>query len=141
MTHLHWGTRLTFCLAMAANIGCGGDERQAVQGTVTVDGVPVEYGYIEYRPVEGTSGPTAGSAINQGEYVIEATKGPFAGTFRVEIRATRATDQMVADEITGEEVAYHEQFLPEQFNVDSQLEVDIAANRERYDFNLSLAEE
>ncbi len=118
--------------------GCGDARRQSVVGTITVNGEPVEDGHIEFRPQPGTSGPTAGSPIHDGNYRITSNQGPFAGTFRVEIRAMRASGRMVDDVATGERVPASEQFLPPEFNQNSQLTVEVTSDRNRYDFDLTL---
>ena len=67
-------------LSVTVAFGCGGSSNTAaVDGTVTVGGVPVESGSITFNPIEGTSGHSAGGVIESGRYSILATDGPMIG--------------------------------------------------------------
>lgn len=110
-----------------------------VAGEVMVDGVPVEYGSIDFKPINGTEGPTAGAAIREGKYKVASGKGPFAGEFRVEIVAIRTVDKKSVDMVTGEVLSKTSQrFLPEKYNKQSELTVEISADKTEYDFPLTL---
>ena len=53
--------------------GCGGaGGRQSIEGTVTLDGKPLEKGQITFVPQSGTQGPTAGAEIIAGRFAIPA---------------------------------------------------------------------
>jgi len=105
--------------------GCGGSPRLAVTGTVTLDGTPLKEGYIQFRPLPGTPGPTAGAEIVDGRFSIAEEKGTFAGTFRVEITAMRDTGGTVMDDMTGKNLPAHEQYLPAQYNSQSELTAEV----------------
>ena len=113
--------------------GCGGTGgRQSIEGTVTLDGQPLEKGQITFVPKQGTQGPTAGAEIAGGKFTIPAAGGTFSGKFRVEITASHATGKKVTDHFTGQLVDAYEQFIPAKYNTQSQLEADVkagAANR------------
>ena len=132
-----WFVALLLSGCFAALTGCGDSRRQAVEGTVSVHGEPVQSGQIEFRPLPGTSGPTAGSPIHDGKYRIRSKQGPFTGTFQVEIRAMRETGRMVEDFATGERFAARVQFLPPEYNENSELTVEVTSGRRRYDFDLT----
>lgn len=128
---------LSFSFALFA--GCGDDKRMKVGGEVTVDGVPVEYGFINFKPINGTAGPTAGSNITEGKYDVPSAKGPFAGEFRVEIVAIKTVNKRSVDMVTGERLAQSSQrFLPKKYNEQSELTVEISADKSEYDFPLTL---
>jgi hypothetical protein len=101
--------------------GCRG--RQTIEGTVTLDGRPLERGYINFRPMTGAKGPTLGGAIEQGNYAIQSTV-PLEGHFRVEITALGKTGNKFSDE-TGKEFDVEGQVLPERYNAKSTLQVEI----------------
>ena len=127
------------CLSLSFLGGCGGDGRLRVSGDVTVDGVPVEYGSIDFKPINGTQGPTAGAKITEGKYEVPAAKGPFEGEFRVEIVAIRTVNKKSVDMVTGERLAQtSERFLPEKYNKNSELTVELSADKDKYDFPLTL---
>jgi hypothetical protein len=111
--------------------------RHALQGQVTLDGSPVSDGYITFTPQPGTAGPSAGGPIKEGRYFIAAKDGTFAGTFRVEIRAMRATGSKVKRPPLNEIVDQFEQYLPARYNDQSELTVEVKAEENhRLDFSL-----
>ena len=101
--------------------GCGSGGRQSIDGTVTLDGQPLEKGSITFIPQAGTQGPTAGAEIVDGNYTISTAGGTFAGKFRVEITAAIVSGKI---EIEGKIYDKHEQFLPDRYNTASQLEAE-----------------
>lgn len=119
-------------------VGCLGDGRIDVAGSVSVDGTPVEHGSIMFIPIEETPGPTAGALIRGGSYEIVPGKGPLAGKFRVEILAVKDNGKVGVDIVTGEKVAQRQQFLPDRFNKKSDMTVEISRHSEPYDFSLEL---
>ena len=73
-----------YCAALLAGcllllVGCGGDRRQPLEGTVTLDGQPLGEGSISFVPLPGTAGPTAGANIAAGRFSIAADQGTFTG--------------------------------------------------------------
>lgn len=124
MRNLH--TVLLPCACVCVLLGCNvGSQREAVQGVVNLNGKPLPSGYISFRPVESTGGPTAGCEIREGVYRINADSGVFPGTFRVEITASRPGGEVVLDEITGKKMPAYKQYLPPQYNVKSTLSADV----------------
>lgn len=63
------------CVFVAACLGCGQATESIVQGSVTIDGAPVETGMIRFLRPAG-SGPTAGAAISAGRYRAVVRPGP-----------------------------------------------------------------
>src|SRR5438046_1495605 len=63
-----------------------GLQRVAVRGNVTYDGAPVKHGMITFRPVPGSNGPSAGTAIIDGKFQLTIEKGPTVGPHDVEIK-------------------------------------------------------
>ncbi len=67
--------------------GCGtdttGPEREAVTGTVTREGIPIDNGSIMFKPTGG--GAAASTAITDGKYEFNKENGPVAGVQKVEI--------------------------------------------------------
>jgi len=119
------GAILLVALAAVLLAGCGDARRQSVEGTVTLDGKPLSEGCIKFIPREGTAGPTAGATIRDGRFSVDPTKGTFAGSFRVEILATRPSGRFVTDPVSGEKIALCEQYLPARYNAQSELTAEI----------------
>ena len=92
-THSESGARsarlAAACLVVAACLGCGQTTESTVQGSVTIDGVPVETGMIRFLRPAGR-GPTAGAAIEAGRYRAVVRPGPVF----VEIQAFRRAGEM-----------------------------------------------
>jgi hypothetical protein len=67
--------------------GCGGSatERQAVSGTVTFKGSPLDQGTIQFIPLAPTKGTFSGERIENGRYTIARAKGLLPGLYRVQI--------------------------------------------------------
>ena len=122
--------RKTFLWAalLALLAGCGGStDRQALQGTVTLDNGPLQQGSIRFIPQAGTGGPSAGGEIKGGRFSVEADKGVLRGSFRVEITASRKTGRKTRDRVSGEMTDIYAQFLPACYNRNSELTAEVKA--------------
>jgi len=88
---------LTVLLSSLA--GCGGSgenaNRAAVNGTVNVDGKPLETGVIMFFPAKGISGPSSGAAISNGEYSITAEQGVSIGLNQVQVQGSKKTGKKI----------------------------------------------
>jgi hypothetical protein len=107
------------CVALA--LWFARESEPVVTGTVRLDNEPLTTGSIAWVPIEGTPGPGGGGGINdEGKYEIK--RGLRPGTYRVEIRSTRALSRKVQNptipsELVDEEVSV----IPEQYNTSSSL--------------------
>jgi hypothetical protein len=122
--------------------GCDkGDGRATVRGRVTLNGAPLESGLIELVPVTGSAGLAAGGVIENGSYAI-TRKGPLPGNYQVRITAWRKTGQVVEvptigpGAIEGAMMEEKAQYIPQKYNTNSELVVEIEAGRNRHDFEL-----
>ena len=106
----YYAALLAGCLLLL--VACGGNRRQPLEGTVTLDGQPLGEGSISFVPLPGTTGPTAGANIAAGRFSVAADRGTFTGAFRVEITAKRKTGRQVLNDTAGGMVEQYEQFLP-----------------------------
>ena len=134
-----WGKTLTVIFFFTiSQLGCGGgDGRPSVAGSVSFQRQPIQKGTIEFLPISGTRGPSAGGAITAGQYDI-SKGGPLPGKYTVVIRAFRGTEKMIETEAYGKRVQVEktEQFIPARFNARTELEVDIQPGKNTLDFNL-----
>jgi hypothetical protein len=119
-------------------VGCQqNSDRQAVEGTVTVDGKPLAEGEIRLVPQPGTSGPSAGGPISEGRFSISRDKGPFAGEFRAAITATRETGEMLNHPDEGP-IPLTKQYLPARYNSKSELTANVKASEKNvFEFELT----
>ncbi len=127
--------------------GCGGSNRAAVKGKITIDGVPLPEGTIDFIPVDKTTGNTAGARVANGDYAIRAEQGLFPGEYQVQVRAERPTSKKVWDGM-GEDrapaskktmVEQLESYLPARYNDRTELHAKIEAGKVNVcDFDLQL---
>jgi hypothetical protein len=117
--------------------GCSG-QRADVSGTVQIDGRPVDEGAIQFIPVEGTTGPSAGGVIKDGRYHIARDKGVTVGKNRVEIRAFRTTGRKVQDPTgpPGAKAEERVQAFPPEYNERSTVVKDVRAGSNTIDFDV-----
>jgi len=137
-----WFNRTAACLLVAVTAGCGGrgDSRQAVRGTVTLDGQPLAEGTISFRPAPGTSGNTAGRAIHKGRFELPAERGLPPGEYIVQIQSYERTGRTVdtTDDPLGGPAAPER--VPIRFRQTGQLKATVAADGENvFDFPLTRA--
>jgi hypothetical protein len=117
--------------------GCGYSSRASLEGTVTLDEQPLPSGSITFVPLVGTQSPTAGGEIVDGKFEVPAQGGTYSGKFRVEINASRANGEKVPHPGSGQLVDTYEQYLPPQYNSDSELEVEVHVGQlNRFEFAL-----
>jgi hypothetical protein len=118
--------------------GCENRNRRPVEGTVTFAGKGIEKGYIQFRPIEGARGPTAGAEIAEGRYRIAESQGLPAGKYRVEITASKKTGRTLPNDFGGGTAPVFEQYLPARFNSASELTAEIRDEpTNKRDFELS----
>lgn len=118
--------------------GCGGSDRIPLQGEVSFDGTPVEQGYVQFTPIAGTTGPTSGADIKDGAYQVDSVRGLMKGNYRVEIQAWKRSGKVSIDPVTGEkfEGGNLVQLLPEKYNKQSELTLEIEPGKRTFDFHL-----
>jgi hypothetical protein len=130
---------LALVLGPAFLSGCGDRSgRQGIEGTVSMDGNPLEKGHISFRPQQGTASPSAGGDIAGGKFSIAPERGLMPGKFRVEITASRPTGEKAVAPITGKMVAIEEQYLPAKYNEQSLLEASVeSSGPNRFEFAIT----
>jgi hypothetical protein len=133
-----------FCgLALSVLVtGCGGtsDElpRQAISGTVTLDGKPLELGIIQFRPASSSEPVPAGAEIKDGTFSIPRDQGPTPGNYRVVINSSGPRKEATQAEASGEKVPKTlPDLIPIQYNVKSTLTAKVEADKTNtFDFPL-----
>lgn len=139
-----YATVIASSLAIIAVGGCGRSmpERAKINGHVTYQGKPIDYGFIVFAPRNSTDDYYSQATITNGEYSLEE-HGPIVGTNRVEIHGFRKTGKKAPDIAAmrlGQEtkmVEVTEPYLPAKYNVASELTVDIKSGaNDNVDFNL-----
>jgi hypothetical protein len=104
-----------------------------VQGTVTLDGKPVDNGTIRFTPLEGQAA-TAGGVIDDGKF---SSTVPIA-KHRVEISATQISGEATAEgrhtPVAGDYTAT--ELIPEKYNTNSELTLDVTSGLNEPHFDL-----
>jgi hypothetical protein len=131
---------LLVVVVLTAGCGAAGDgiARQAVSGSVTFGGKPLEQGEITLSPIQ--AGPSAGGTIARGTFAIDRMQGPSAGKYRVMIVSIQPTGRQVrdADGPPGSKVAEKANVIPARYNFKSDLEIDIKKEGENtFKFDLT----
>lgn len=119
--------------------GCGGADhdppRRLVEGAVTFNDQPIEYGMIRFIPQP--DGPIVTSMIQQGHYSAQNKGGVPLGKVRVEVISMADPSKMEGDAMNPAPVA-SPLVIPEKFNTSSILEETIAvgSGTQMLDFHL-----
>src|SRR5262249_34033973 len=79
-------------LLVAVPLGCEATveenrPREAVSGTVTFDGQPLQKGTIQFQPASQDEGVAAGGMIDGGRFDIPKQEGPVPGKYKVSVNA------------------------------------------------------
>jgi len=120
--------------------GCGSSSNRAeLEGTVTLDGEPLESGNIQFLPMPGTGGPSAGGKITDGSFMIPSENGTFAGLMRVEMTSGRKTGRKIENPYARghfeDEIVQH---LPTRYNRESELTAEVVdSGPNRFEFSLT----
>jgi hypothetical protein len=128
------GLLLTGLVLLTWATGCGGSniQRAVVAGRVTLDGQPIERGFIRFFPIKGTEGPMWGAQITDGSYRADGKGGVPTGTHRIEIEAFRRARSAnvgrdVFEDFGGDGPAVAEvQYIPARYNTHTQLELEVS---------------
>jgi len=120
-----------WALAACSLSGCAekGLERTIVSGAITYKGAPVTDGTITFTPMAGSQVPSSGASIVDGRYVVDGRGGVPVGSHRISIEAYHLVPYTLGP---GEspprnyfEGKSREQYLPEKYNSNSQLDITI----------------
>jgi hypothetical protein len=104
--------------------GCGSGQA-TVNGSVTLDGAPLEKGDINFIPADGQGG-TAGGAIKDGKYSV--SKVP-PGSKIVQITASKKVGEHKAypDDPNSPMLDDVKDIIPAEYNTKSTLKADLTA--------------
>jgi len=131
-------------LLFSSLAGCGAGQqqadglpREAVSGTVTLDGQPLSGASIEFVPAEPNSPGGTSGEVEKGRFVIEGDRGPVAGSYRVLISSLLGT-KVDASQPPGEAPAPKKDPIPAKYNTKSDLKVEVkAGGPNTFEFALS----
>lgn len=120
---------------MLGGVGCGGPDKRAVSGSVTLEGKPLDEAVIMFVPIDIQAGKT-GAAIKQGRYEVPRDVGLLPGRYRVEIADDPPIDHAHRNP-TSKPLASRRR-LPVHYSVASPLAIDVApGGPTEFDFPLT----
>ena len=130
----------TFCwqavFLLLCGCGGGGPQKFSISGHVTYDGQPVTNGSVSLTPVDTSTGKGVGTDLIDGHYEFEREHGPVQGKYVVRIEAQRPSGKKIPSEDGSPPLDQLIQYIPAAYNVQSNLEVEITADRDDLDFQL-----
>jgi len=116
--------------------GYSGPQRYPLQGKVTFDGQPVDWGSISFLPKAGSEQRVSGGLIENGSYSVKEEEGANAGLHRIEVRWLKRTGKQYRDRDSGEMVDERKEALPPKFHAQSTLTAEVSAEKTTFDFDL-----
>jgi hypothetical protein len=137
--------RMAMLLMVLACLGCGAGnplDLQAVSGSVTLDGKPLEQGSIQFVPQDNAAGLLSGALITAGTYSIPQDKGLPPGKYTVRISSAAADRSSSASSGPpgAESRVPAKERIPARYNSQSQLAAEVTAEGDNtFDFPLTNA--
>jgi len=122
---------LIVCLLSILSIGCSGDGKYPVSGTVTWDGEPIpadHNGHVTFMPVDASLTPDSGPIGADGTFNFRASPGEK----KVEIMISRPKGEVI--EAMG--MSAQEQYIPRRYNEDTELRATIQKAKNPLTFDL-----
>lgn len=121
-----------FGLALLAGCG-GGGPGATVEGSVTLDGQPLQEGAISFVPADGKTA-SAGGTITDGKYSVAVPPGPK----RVEITASKVVGQRpaYAGDPNSPMIDITKSIVPPRYNSQSELTLEVQSGDNQKDFAL-----
>jgi hypothetical protein len=139
MTQFHSSKPLVVlgcAIALLLLSGCDDNPlgRQAIDGTVTLDGAPLSHGNIRFEPKTPGDSTAAGAVIAAGRFDIERQQGLPPGDYRVSISSPT---YLATANRSDDEGGLAEELVPARYNRETTLEVTVtSAGNNQFSFDL-----
>jgi hypothetical protein len=138
LLYLHLGGTT---LVLAVIFGCGstdGLNRQAISGTVMLDGQPISKGAILFEPAAEETGTAVGATIRQGAFVISRHEGPVPGAYLVRVYSGSKFQAPPTKGQSDRTPRPMVESFPPRYNTQTELRVRVRDRSvNRYDFYLN----
>jgi hypothetical protein len=126
---------LAVAVVMPGMGGCGGPDdlpREAVSGSVSVDGNPVKVAVITFLPDSADVPTQGGGTVTDGKYSIPRAQGLVPGKYRIVITSPEDKPKVVVDEghnnnAPGMKPIPAKQVIPPQYNDKTLLTAEVRA--------------
>jgi hypothetical protein len=121
--------------------GCGGPSddlpRQAVRGTVTLDGAPLKGGLIQFQPDQPGLSTAGAAGIADGTYSVAKAEGLVPGKYLVMVTSTPPPTPLPPGTAPGDPVAPPKETIPPQYNAKTKLSAEVTKEGpNKFDFEL-----
>jgi hypothetical protein len=137
----HARLRYTLILAAGLAAGCaGGDDlpREAISGTVTLDGQPLADGVIQFTPAGGSGQVSGGTQIQGGKYSIAREQGLVPGSYNVAINAATKSERTKPAQVgAGRAAELPKELIPAKYNSATELKAEVKKGGP-HDFSFTL---
>jgi hypothetical protein len=127
-------------------VGCGRDglPREAVSGTVSLNGQPLETGIITFVPQDPDTPTQGGTTIAGGAYEIPRAQGLVPGKYKVIISSGEGSEEKPVEDLSelgpGMPPEPAEEAIPSQYSGNTVLEASVTAGgRNQFEFTLNKA--
>jgi hypothetical protein len=127
-------------------VGCGdGDSlpREAVSGTVAVEGKPLKTGLITFLPASSEVTTQGGGPVVEGKYTVSRNQGLVPGKYKVVISSPEDTPEKFTDtafnnNAPGMPPIPAKEVIPAQYNNKSLLTAEVTSGGKNvFEFNLT----
>ena len=126
MLQRRWLVSGAFLVALAC-VGCGSDDIASVEGTVTLDGTPLQNATVVFVPEEGR--PAGATTDESGHYVLVYTEGrEGAPVGKNIVRIYTARD--ASESPSGEQIPPVPERLPMKYNAQTTLDFTVEAGKD-----------
>lgn len=125
-------------LIISVLTGCGsgdGNQKLAIKGSITLNGVPLKSGAITFIPME--QGVSVGATIANGSYLVDTTDGASPGEYKVEIDSSQPSGNKVQSTVGETMEDEYTNIIPANYNRNSTLKVMLKSDsKNKHDFDL-----
>ncbi len=120
------------CLVLS---GCGSHKGgTAVEGSVTLDGQPVDGGTITFVPDDPLTKPVVAD-IKAGKYALDSSHGPTPGKNRIQINWKKKTGRQKPSNDPPNMIDEEFEYIPDEYSAHSHHERDIkSGENNKFDF-------
>ena len=117
--------------------GCGSGGDQPLEGSVTLNGQPVESGAIQFYQTGDPPVVCAGAMIVKGWYEVPKDHGLKPGTYLVRITSPETVGDNTKGTFDNPFPSGAREKIPAKYNTESKLTVEVRPGEKgRFDFNL-----
>ena len=134
---------LSLAFLLPSLVGCGESDklpREAVSGSVSVEGKPLKSGLITFLPNESNTPTQGGAVVLEGKYTIPKNQGLVPGKYRIIITSPEDKPEVIVDKANnapGMPPLPAKEVIPKQYNSESLLSAEVTAGGKNvFEFNL-----